>query len=67
MHHTALYTKPNPEIYLSHQQEPQGALAVMVRTAGDPLQLADAVRAEVRALDSDLPLAVRTMDQVFAT
>ena len=64
--HTALHTNPNPEIYLSHQQEPQDSLAVMVRTAGNPLSLADAARAQVRALDKDLPVTVMTMEQVFA-
>ena len=35
-----------------------------LRAAGDPLALAASVRREVRAIDSDLPLAnVRTMEQ----
>ena len=66
VHHTGLNTRPNPEVYLSHLQEPSGSLAVMVRTAGDPKQLAAAARGQVRALDKDLPVVLTTMDQVFA-
>jgi putative ABC transport system permease protein len=64
--HNGLNSKPNPEIYLSHLQEPQGALAVMVRTTGDPLQLASVARAQVKTLDRDLPVTLTTMDQIFS-
>ena len=66
VHHTGLSTPPNPEIYLSHLQEPSGTLAVMVRTSGDPLQLATAAREEIKLLDKDLPVTISTMDQVFS-
>jgi len=64
--HTGLGAAPNPEIYLSHLQEPQSALAVMVRSNGDPLQLAAAARAEINTIDKDLPVTITTMDQVFS-
>ena len=66
VHHTGLNSKPNPEMYLSNLQEPQDSLAVMVRTAGDPLQLAAAARAQVKAIDKDQPVTVNTMDQIFS-
>jgi putative ABC transport system permease protein len=66
IHHTGLHTKPNPEVYLSHQQEPNSSLAVMIRTSGDPLLLSDAARAQVRSLDKDLPVSVMSMEQVYA-
>ncbi len=45
---------------------PRG-LSLTLRTAGDPLALAGAVRAEVRALDPEIPLArMRTMERVVA-
>jgi putative ABC transport system permease protein len=62
--HMGLQTQPNPEMYLSDLQEPSGSMAVMVRTAGDPLMLAAAVREQVTALDQDLPVAITTMDQI---
>jgi putative ABC transport system permease protein len=62
--HSGLQTQPNPEMYLSDLQEPSGSMAVMVRTAGDPLMLAAAVREQVTALDQDLPVAITTMDQI---
>ena len=64
--HTGLSTRPNPEMYLSDLQEPSGSLAVMVRTSGDPLSLAAAVREQVMAVDKDQPLAITTMDQIFS-
>jgi putative ABC transport system permease protein len=64
--HTGLSVQPNPEIYLSHLQEPQSALAVMVRTTGEPLQLASAARDQVKAIDKDQPLTISTMDQILS-
>ncbi len=64
--HTGLNTPPNPEIYLSHLQEPASTMAVMARTSGDPLQLAAAAREQVNAIDKDLPVTVTTMDQIFS-
>ena len=66
VHHTGLNTLPNPEIYLSHLQEPSGTLAVMVRTSGDPLQLSSAAREELKRLDQDLPVTITTMDHIFS-
>jgi len=66
IHHNALNTPPNPEMYLSHLQEPSGYLAVLLRTSSDPLQLAAAAREEIRSLDKDLPVKLNTMDQVLS-
>jgi putative ABC transport system permease protein len=66
VHHTGLNSQPNPEMYLSHLQEPDASLAVMVRAAGNPLSLASAVREQVKALDRDQPLTIMTMDQIFS-
>jgi putative ABC transport system permease protein len=64
--HTGLAAPPNPEIYLSQLQEPQSSLALMIRTTGDPLQLAAAAREQVKAMDTDQPLIITTMDEIFA-
>jgi len=66
VHHTGLNTPPNPEMYMSQVQEPSSTMAVMVRTSGDPLQLAAAAREQVKAIDKDLPVTVTTMDQIFS-
>ena len=66
VHHSGLAVPPNPEMYLSHLQEPYASLAVMIRTAGDPLQLASAARDQVKAIDKDQPLIITTMDQIFS-
>jgi putative ABC transport system permease protein len=66
VHHTGLNVPPNPEIYLSHLQEPQDVLAVMIRTSSDPLSLAGAARQAIKSLDKDLPVTITTMDQIFS-
>jgi putative ABC transport system permease protein len=61
------------EMYLPHAQfrvmkgggSPQMGMTVVVRSAGDPLALAPALRAQIRALDAALPVAnVRTFGEV---
>jgi putative ABC transport system permease protein len=64
--HTGLSARPNPEMYMSHLQEPRGSLAVVARTSGDPLSLAAAVREQVKALDKDQPMTITTMEQLLS-
>ncbi len=57
------------EMYLPYQQYIFGAFlsTLVVRTAGDPLSLAGALRKEVWAVDPDQPvLKVETMDDIIA-
>jgi putative ABC transport system permease protein len=64
--HTGLGDRPNPEFYLSDLQEPRGDMAVVVRTAGDPIALAPGMRAQLKALDAALPVQrLMTMDDVL--
>jgi putative ABC transport system permease protein len=56
-----------PHVLVPHAQTGRRALHMAVRTSGDPSELAAAVRAEVKAMDPDLPLAeVKTMPRVIA-
>ena len=64
--HRGLNTQPNPEMYLYDLQEPQDSMAVMIRTAVDPLTLASVVREQVLAVDKDQPVGITTMDQIFS-
>ncbi len=65
--HRGLEKEPRPEYYLPQAQAPDFVLTTVVRTAGDPLAIVGAVRNEVRALDSELPVySVKTLDQYFA-
>src|SRR5262249_5674295 len=59
-----LSEKPKPFFYYPVLQEYQSGMILHVRTAGDPLRLVETVRAEVRALNPDIPLTtVTTMQQ----
>lgn len=65
--HFGLATEEPPAVYLAHTQVPSGFLNLMVRTAGDPLDLAPAVRRLVAELDPNLAAAgLTTMDEVVA-
>src|SRR5262245_53172117 len=46
---------PTPYVFLPYLQNPQPAMALHVRTNGNPQDLAAAVRQEVHALDPNLP------------
>ncbi len=52
----------SPTVYLAFDQEPVPVdylrgLSIVVRTSGDPVALAEPIRAAVRALDRDLPVS----------
>jgi predicted permease len=66
VHQLGLTRDPAPELYCPQWQQPSASLNFTVRTAGDPLALAQAIRAEVRAVDRELPIAsIRTMRGVL--
>ncbi len=50
-----------PALYLPHRQFPVPEIKVLVRTAGDPLPLAPALRQAVWDLDPDLPIGAIAM------
>jgi predicted permease len=57
---------PDPIVYLPMGAAPPASAAIIVRSATSPEALAPLLRAEVRALDPDLPVyRVRTMAQVI--
>jgi predicted permease len=59
---------PKPEFYLLDLQEPQSAMTVLVRTAGDPLAAAPLVRSAVWDLDRDLAItSMHTMDDIASS
>jgi putative ABC transport system permease protein len=72
--HNAVVESARAEMYLPHAQLAQSAggpvraMAIVIKSAtGEPLQLAAPLRATVRAMDRNLPLAeIRTMDEVTA-
>jgi putative ABC transport system permease protein len=61
-----LSAPPEPRVYYFGPQVPFGSLAIVMKTAYDPLALVSAVRREIAALDSNLPAELLTMDQILA-
>jgi len=62
-----LVTPARPESFWPHPQLGYNLMTLTVRTAGNPLGSAQAIEAQVHALDKDQPVSdVRTMDQWVA-
>src|SRR6185295_13710545 len=56
-----------PMMYFAEQQFPSRSMSLIVRTPGDPISLATAVRSEVQALDRDLAVSnVMPMEQLVS-
>ena len=65
--HAALEDAARPTIYLPIAQRPVGSLTFVIRTAGDPQALGQAVTAAVRDVDPAQPVSdVRALDDVVA-
>jgi putative ABC transport system permease protein len=56
---------PKPRIYYSSEM-PVPQISMVIKTPGDPLALVPAVRHEVAALNSNLPLSPMTIEQILA-
>jgi putative ABC transport system permease protein len=56
-----------PQVYEPYQQHTWSWMSLAIRTSGDPLSVASAVRQQVAAVDKDQPVAdVRTMEDIVA-
>ncbi len=57
-----------PTIYVPHAQDPRRGMTFVVRTDGDPLSLAGAIRSAIQTVNKDQPvIRIETMEQVVAT
>jgi putative ABC transport system permease protein len=67
IHQRSIEGGVKPGIFLSMAQAPTTPLVVVARTHGDPKQLANAMQAQIRALDREMPInEVKTMDEYVA-
>jgi putative ABC transport system permease protein len=64
--HNSLDAPYYPHIYLPYMQEPSGEMTLVIRTAGDPMLSANAVREQIRGMDAGLPVAITEMNQVLS-
>jgi predicted permease len=63
--HESLDSNPRMTFYLPQTQTPSREMTITLRSGGDPRALASAVKKELWAIDSDIPMfAVRTMTQI---
>jgi putative ABC transport system permease protein len=65
--HLAMELEPRPEIYYHLSSNPPFGPVYVIRTTSDPQSVIAAVRAQVRELDRNLPIAnINTMEQLVA-
>jgi putative ABC transport system permease protein len=63
----SLDTPAPPQVYEPYPQHPWSWMSLVVRTSGDPLSLAGAVRQQVAAVDKDQPVAdIRSMEEIVS-
>ena len=63
-----LEREPAPAVYRPYAQWASGPMTLVIRTAQEPAAVAAAVRAQIRALDSGLPIAsMRTMRDIVSS
>ncbi|MGV3709603.1 MAG: ABC transporter permease [Gemmatimonas sp.] len=63
MSYSTIDAEPRPDFYLSHLQSARPRMMILVRTVGDPLSIAPAVRQTVQGVAPGVPLYdVRTME-----
>jgi putative ABC transport system permease protein len=64
--HEALYTAPQPEMYVPYAQEPLPAVHLALRASGNPMDYAAALRRSVREVDAQLPVSrIAPMSEVL--
>jgi putative ABC transport system permease protein len=57
---------PSGLVYIPHRQDSWGSLTMVVRTAGDPAAMTNAVRQAFRAVDKEAPISnLQTMQKVW--
>jgi putative ABC transport system permease protein len=66
VHYSWISKEDVPTIYRSFRQSPPYYTTIVLRTSGDPLQFISAARAQIAAVDPDLPLYnIKPMDKVI--
>jgi putative ABC transport system permease protein len=66
-HSSLAQQEPSAEMYVNYAQTPPFAMNLVVRAAGDPAHLTNAIRRELQSLDKDVPIYnVKTMEQRFS-
>jgi putative ABC transport system permease protein len=65
--HVGMERAPESALFLASLQEPNGAYNLVIRTAGDPLRVAAAVKGEISTVDRSIPVSqIRPMGEYVA-
>ena len=62
---SGLEGQASPEMFWAHSQRPRSGIILVIRTASEPAALASGVRAAIREVDRDQPVArIRTLESI---
>jgi putative ABC transport system permease protein len=65
--HRNLWQAPDPESYVPYDQNPIGGMDIVIRSETDPMTLLPALRAQVFAMDAELPIyRVKRLEEYVA-
>jgi predicted permease len=65
--HSQLQTVPDPCLFMPNAQQPFPFSSLVIRTAGDPRQVIEPVKREIRAVDPDQGVGeIQTMEQLVS-
>jgi putative ABC transport system permease protein len=66
LHYSWINKEDVPTLYRSYRQSPPGFTTLVLRTSGDPTKFVSAVRAQIAAVDPNLPMYnIKPMDKVI--
>jgi len=67
VHNQGLDSEPKKQVYLPMQQSPTAGMAVVARTARDPMAMANTIQSIIWSVDPEQPIyQLSTMDQILA-
>jgi putative ABC transport system permease protein len=67
VHYRGLEDGPSSLVYIPHRQDAWGSLTMVVRTAGDPAAITNAVQQAFRTVDKETPISnLQTLQKVWA-
>jgi len=65
--HSEVSTPPDPCLFMPNDQQPFWAAALVVRTTGDPAQIENAIREQIRLVDADQGISkIEEMQQMVS-
>ncbi|MBI4472899.1 MAG: ABC transporter permease, partial [Acidobacteria bacterium] len=63
--HLGLDVEPRPEVYRPYPTNPLGSPVIAVRTSGNAQAIVSMIRAQIQAVEREMPVTITTIDQLI--